>query len=247
MRGTVRTTGGSDRRIRVEIDGADRYEGYLPSSLVRKYTDGLNDAELTGLRRELALLDVRIKGLVETLAEGYEASPYGEIEDAVRELNVGDEAEVRKIAKIVWEFLPDGYIDKRSWARLRQLANAFDRASDKADEAKMQLTLGALFRAIRTGGMEENAWDDIVALMEVRRRIVSTEVDREMRSRRLMDVENVIGLLGALVKSLQESVTKYIPDRNMQEAIFYDAEQVYSRLLSTRFSVSDDAAAMARE
>ena len=238
--------GAGSGRVRIEGEGADRYAGYLPKSLLGKYQEGVDDLELTHMRQELALLDVRIKNLVQTISEEEEAADYTEIARAVRELGVyGSEAEVERTARIIMAFLPQDYVDRRSWARLRTIADAYDRALEKVDGQKQaDKLLGNLFRAIRTGSSSDVAWDEIVALMNVRRQLVATEVDREMRTRRLMDVEKVVQVLGVLVRSLQQSVVKYIPDRNVQEAIFYDAEKSYQKLLSDRFSISDDAEVM---
>lgn len=235
-------------RVRIEGEGADRYEGYLPKSLVGKYREGIDDLDILHMRQELALLDIRIKSLVETVAGEAEAASLEDIVRAVRDLHIYvDKNEVETVARVIYDFLPDSYVDRRSWARLRGMVSAYERALDTMNEGGAERALGSLFKAIRIGSEADVAWDEIVALMEMRRKLVATEVDREMRSRRLMDVEKVVNILGVLVRSLQESVTKYIPDRNVQEAIFYDAEKSYQRLLSDRFSLSDDTEVVAQE
>lgn len=55
---------------------AGRYSKYLPDRLIEKYTAARDDGELLALRDEVALIDVRMAGLIEQLSSGEHVSKW---------------------------------------------------------------------------------------------------------------------------------------------------------------------------
>src|SRR5688572_5110562 len=92
----------------VEPEETDRYLAYIPEHLREKYQEGLRDRKITVLHQDIALLDVRIKSLVQQLDENTLQSGdiALEITTVFPEINA---ALAMEIAELVWTYAPENF------------------------------------------------------------------------------------------------------------------------------------------
>lgn len=225
---------------RQDVQDNAAYLPYLPEHLRQRYLDGLEDAQLTHLRRQIALLDVRIKMLLETLdrqvltPEKLSLSVQEEFEELSPQL--ADE-----VADFLSTYLPDGFLDTRTFRSLERLVTKYEKAM--ADKRLIQAheALDQLFSAIRQGRRDGEIWKEIDAVMDSRRKLVEAEERRLAQTQRMMTEKQAVDILLAAIQSMQEAVMLYEPDRGVQELILSAARRAYESRLIGAIDLSADA------
>lgn len=215
-----------------ESDWDDKaYLRFLPPHLQERYRESLEDPQLTHLARQISLIDVRIKVLLENLDR--QILTVEEIEDDLRvDFPNLSEEDVHNIAKFTRAYLPETFIDHRTFRRLERIMDTMEKAQidgriRDADRAKRQL-----FSAIRDGRRDGDVWEDIQKSMDERRKLSETEERRIASNKQTLGLDQVVMLAGMLIKSLKESVLKYVTDTEVQQYILEDADRNYRKQLS---------------
>lgn len=215
------------------------YLRYLPPHLQERYRESLDDPELTHLVRQISLIDVRIKGLLENLDR--QVLTQEEVEADLREEmpHLADD-DIRLAAKVTMSYLPQGFIDHRTFQRFDRLVDKVNEAHldgrvRDADRAKRQL-----FDGIKSGRRDGDVWDNIERAMEQRRRLSEAEERRLTQNQQSMTLDKVVMIVGLTIEALKESVRKYVPDKELQSYILTDAEQTYTKQLGIRPTSSSD-------
>lgn len=214
-----------------ESDWDDKaYLRFLPPHLQERYRESLEDPQLTHLARQISLIDVRIKVLLENLDR--QILTVEEIEDDLRvDFPNLSEEDVHNIAKFTRAYLPETFIDHRTFRRLERIMDTMEKAQidgriRDADRAKRQL-----FSAIRDGRRDGDVWEDIQKSMDERRKLSETEERRIASNKQTLGLDQVVMLAGMLIKSLKESVLKYVTDTEVQQYILEDADRNYRKQL----------------
>lgn len=196
--------------------------------LADAYRASMEDLELLQLREEIALLDLRIAQLVETIeAETvYEDEVLDDIRSRFPNLSMQEQ---QALAEYVLAYLPANFVDYRTFGRLLSLVERYEEALlarriIQADEA-----LRLLFQSIRDGRRAGSIWEDIRDVMNDRRKLVETETKRMAMNEQLIPVDRVIVLLTETIESLKGAVQRYVPDKETQNFILAEAQRTYQR------------------
>lgn len=215
------------------------YLRYLPPHLQERYRESLDDPQLTHLVRQISLIDVRIKGLLENLDRQVLAQETIEADLREELPNLSDE-EIRTAAKVTMSYLPENFIDHRTFKRFARLIDKVEEAQidgriRDADRAKRQL-----FDGIRAGRRDGDVWDQIQDAMEQRRRLTEAEERRLAQTQQTVTLDKVVMILGVTIEALKESVRRYVSDKELQQYILEDANQQYTKQLGIRHHPSSN-------
>lgn len=217
-----------------EDDGLNTYVKYLPPHLQERFAESLEDAQLTNLRRQIALMEVRIKSSLENL----DRQPLDEAKIA-EELRVEfphlAQDDIVRMSEFIMGYLPETFIDHRTFRRLEQLIDKHEAAQldgrvRDADRAKRQL-----FQLIREGRREGDVWDQIKMAMEELRKLTAEEEKRVNQNQASLTLDKVVMILGMAIGVFKESVRKYVSDQQIQQYILEDADLHYKRQLGTGY------------
>lgn len=215
----------------IEPDFDDNaYYNYLPPHLRDRYKDSLDDPELTHLRRQIALMDVRIKILLENLDRQIlqKSQIVDDLQEKFPHLSAAD---ISDMADYTLSLLPETYIDHRTFKRLEGLIDRHEKAQldgriRDADRARKQL-----FESIRAGRRDGDVWEDIQNVMEQRRRLGEAEERRLSHNQEYLRLEQVVIVVRAIVSAFKDSTVKYVTDREIQQYILAEADRTYQKLL----------------
>lgn len=225
----------------VIVDGWDdkAYLKYLPPHLQERYLESIQDPHLTHLIKQISLIDVRIKSLLENLDR--QILTVEQVEDDLRaEFKHLKDDDTRKLAQFIMSYLPQGFIDHRTFKKFERIMqrmedSQLDGRIRDADRAKKQL-----FDGIRSGRRDGDVWDSIQEAMEQRRRLTEAEGRRITENQSSLTLDKVVMIVGLTIDALKESVRKYVPDREIQQYILEEAERTYQRQIGTGRTVSTD-------
>jgi hypothetical protein len=156
-----------------------RYSKFLPTRLAAHYERAAHDPERLALRHELAVVDVRIK-------------------DLLNRVDTGEAGGLWHHARAAWQTF------KHAQAQDRPLMQA--RAAVELD--------GLLDQAVG----DDAAWDDILQLIEQRRKLVESAAKRLVAMQQMMTKEQAMLWLGTLVAILK----RHIADRATLQKISLD-------------------------
>lgn len=213
--------------VRQELQQDAAYLNYLPLHLRERYTEGLHDAQLTHLRRQIALLDVRIKLLLEEL-DNKILTPDKIAEDIQEKFPKLDAEVVKEVAAYVNTLLPDGHIGTRTYRSLERLVSKYEIAMAGGRLIQADQALRQLFAAIRSGRRDDETWKEIETVMDSRRKLVEAEERRVVASQQTLTTDRVVALVSLAIYSLQEAVKRHEPDREVQTNILLEAERIYA-------------------
>lgn len=228
--------------MRVEVvDGWDdkAYLKYLPPHLQERYLESIQDPNLTHLIKQISLIDVRIKSLLENI--DHQILTVEQIEDELRaEFKHLKDDDTRKLAQFIMSYLPQGFIDHRTFKKFERIMQKMEDAQldgriRDADRAKKQL-----FDGIRSGRRDGDVWDTIKEAMEERRKLSEAEERRVAKNESSLTLDKVVMIVGLTIDALKESVRKYVPDREIQQYILEEAERTYQRQIGTGRTISTD-------
>lgn len=215
------------------------YLRFLPPHLQERYMEGLHDPQLTHLVRQISLMDVRIKILLENLDRQAltEEKVMLDLRDEFPDLS---EKNIKRIAQFVMAYLPETFVDHRTFRRFCLLLDRIESAQldgrvRDADRAKRQL-----YTAIREGRREGDVWDEIKNIMEERRKLSEVEEKRIAQNQQSLTLDKVVMLLGMTINALKESVRKYVPDQQVQQYILEEADRHYKRQIGSGYSSEAD-------
>lgn len=206
------------------------YLKYLPPHLQDRYRDSLSDPALTHLIKQIALMDVRIKMLLEMIDQ--QVLGKEEIADDLRlEFEHLDDRDALDLAGFIMGYLPTGFINPRTFKRLENLVDRFERAEDNGKTRDVEAAKKQLFQMIREGKRDGEVWDDVKATMEERRKLSEAEERRLNQQQHTLPLDRVVMLCGILIESFKGSVLKYVPEREIQQYILEDADLAYRKQL----------------
>lgn len=206
------------------------YLRFLPPHLQERYRESMQDPKLTHLIRQISLMDVRIKMLLENLDQQVLTTEQIE-EDLRANFRHLSQSDISSLAKFTRAYLPETFIDHRTFKRLERIMDTMESAQlngriRDADRAKKQL-----FDAIRGGRRDGDVWDSIKEAMEERRKLAEAEERRILSNKQSLSLDQVVMLAGMLIGSLKESVVKYVTDQEIQRYILEDADRNYRKQL----------------
>lgn len=222
----------------VEQDAA--YLPYLPEHLKQRYVEGLQDAELTHLRRQIALADVRVKILLETLDRQVLTTERMKT-DILTEFPDLEAAQAQKLAEYLQTFLPESYIDTRTFRSLERLMHKYETAMLDHRLIAAAEAIAQLASAIKHGRRDGEVWKEIDSVMDSRRKLVESEQRRVIQTQESLTVERAVKMIGAVIESLREAVIRYVPDRDLQITILGDAQHIYQTRLIGAVDIQPDA------
>jgi hypothetical protein len=154
-----------------------KYRGALPDFLTDRFDAILGDPEITSLDRAIALIDLRI-----------EATLQG--------LDIGDSA-------LLWQRIRAAADTLGKWV----LQDAVPASDDRMIlDAPQRDSLLELLRLINHGVNERAAWDEVVNLVERRRRLASAETRRRHLDREVYSRAQVLAWQEAINAAVQEHV-----------------------------------------
>lgn len=204
------------------------YLRYLPPHLQERYREGIEDPQLTHLVRQIALIDVRIKTLLETL-DHQEITREVVAEDLELEFDRLRKVDILNLSAYIMAYIPTGFINYRTFKRLSNIIDRLETAEREGRQKDVERAKKQLYEEIREGRKEGDVWEDIQNAMEQRRRLTEAEERRRQQNQQSLPLDRVVMLAGILIESLKESVQKYVPDREIQQYILRDADEIYRR------------------
>jgi len=216
-------------RRQLEDRRESKYKESLPEHLQERYEKGLTDPHLLHLKEEIGLMDIRIRMLVENLDR--QVLEEGEIKmDLLSEFPDLDPKMAESLAHRIRGWMPDQFVDYRTFKRLETLVDMYDKAILKREIRKADGSLKELFQVIREGRKSGDVWHEIGDITDQRRRLVDQEQKRLTQAAQLITVEKVVMLLDITIEALRGAVTKYVPDQEIRDYILVEAEEIYGEL-----------------
>lgn len=215
------------------------YSKFLPPHLQERYRQSIQDPHLTHLSRQISLMDIRITTLLQTL--DHQILTPQEIEDDLRIQfpHLGEE-DIRALALFVMSYLPDGYINHRTFKRLESLIDRYKKAELDGHIREANRYRNELFESIRSGRQEGDVWEKITDAMEERRKLGDAEERRIAQNQSSLRLEQVVLLMRLTINAFKESVNKYVEDREIQQYLLSDVERTYAQQLGLRDSSKTD-------
>lgn len=209
-----------------------KYQEHLPEHLQDRYEEGLNDPHLLHLKEEINLLDIRIKMLVENLDR--QVLSHEEIrDDLLSEFPGLSKKMAGDIAERVRSWMPEHFVDYRTFQRLETLVDKYDTAMLNRQIRKADGALRELHQTIRDGRKSGDVWHEISDITDQRRRLVDQEQKRLTQAAQLITVEKVVMLLDITIEALRGAVQKYVSDQEVRDYILVEAEEIYGELLGS--------------
>lgn len=229
------------KKLTGKIEG--KYTEYLPDHLQERFERGLNDEELMHLQQEIALLDVRITSLVESL-DRQVLSEEDILEDLIDTFPHMEEEDLEQFAKYMRDRMPENFVNHRTFKHLERLTEQYQNSINTGQVKKADQVLRTLFRLIYEGRRDGDVWDDIQNAMKQRRDLIKQEQDRQTKAAQLVTVDKVILLMEYTIAALREAVNKYVQDTEIRDFIFVEAETVYDGILTSGGSPQRNQIAM---
>jgi len=220
------------KRAQLADSRRSKYQEHLPEHLQDRYEQGLGDPHLLHLKEEINLLDIRIKMLVENL-DRQVLSEDRIKDDLLTEFPDLDKEMAGQIAARVRTWMPEHFVDYRTFKRLETLVDKYDNAMLNRQIRKADGALKELFYTIREGRKSGDVWHEIGDMTEQRRRLVDQEQRRLTQAAQLITIEKVVLLLEVTIEALRGAVTKYVWDQEIRDHILVEAEQIYGELLGS--------------
>lgn len=216
-----------DNDSKIVAPDANSYLPYLPEHLHAAFLESLNDVQLTSLRRQMALNEARVKQLLLNLDR--EVLSEMEIMQQLKAQFPGLKDDLYpKLTKFIQTFLPENFIDHRTFKRLEALVVKHESALADRRLRESDAALKTLFEQIRRGRSTGAIWDQIHESLEQQRRLAEAEERRLNATAQTMAMDKVVMLLGFTISALRDGVMKYVQDREQQEYILEHAERVYA-------------------
>lgn len=131
--GRCRMHGGNARRG-IDAPGfkTGRYSKYLPTRLLAKYEEALADPKLLEMRDELALIDTRLREVLEKLDSGESGQVWRQLVEARNDLIDGKIGALSTIIILIAR-------GAEEWARWDELFKVLDRRSRLAESERRRL------------------------------------------------------------------------------------------------------------
>ena len=111
------------------------------------------------------------------------------------------------------------------WQRLREAQREFTRARRSGATEEMRAALLAIDELIAQGASEASVWEDVLRLLDQRRRLVESERRRLVEMGQMITTERAMVLLGVVVATIRRHVT----DRAALAAISSDLRQLVAQ------------------
>jgi len=174
-----------------------RHVKNLPKRYLENYGAARSNPDYLKLQDEIALLDARLAELTGSIDEKASYTIFSELNKTVSAM-------------------------EKARAALLRSQNIKDeerciKASEKANMDFME-SISEIARLVKTGSKEWYIWQDITSLIESRRRLVETERKLLVDMQILVNTQDVMILLDALMESVRRNVT----DRNTRQSIQTD-------------------------
>lgn len=215
------------RDVTVVQEDANVYLKYLPPHLHSAYMEGLADPQITSLRRQIALNETRIKTLLLNLDQ--EVLDEAEIEAQLRtQFPKLDPSLYPRLAAFVASFLPENFIDHRTFKRLEVLVNKYETAMLHRRVRESDTVLKELFETIRKGRASGSIWEEISQSLEQQRKLAEAEEHRSNQMQQVMTLDKVVMLLGFTIQALKEAVSLYVQDTEIRGYILEHTERIYA-------------------
>lgn len=162
-----------------------RVSKHLPVRIQDRHEEMLKDEELLSLNQEIALIDVRIAEVLESL----------DTEDGTA-----------------------------MWRRLRVMTSAYKRHVDARRATQAADTLDRIFKAIKDGADEFSKWEQVLNLVDARRKTVESE------RKRLVEMNQMITTAQAMVmlQAILDSIRKHVPDKGVLKALSNDLTSIFN-------------------
>jgi hypothetical protein len=126
-----------------------RYSKFLPSRLVARYHESLNDPELTSLRSELALTDARLVDLLGRVHSGESGALWLKLQRAYRDFrrdqHAGNVVKMREAFAAMETHLEAAVVDTEAWAEIHEPIET--RRKLAATESQRLITLRQMITA----------------------------------------------------------------------------------------------------
>lgn len=222
------------------------YLRFLPDHLREIYQEGLQDKQLTHLRRQVALMEVRVKTLLRTL--DHQVMTPEKMSDHLRSdfPQLGTEM-ADQLGDYFSAFLPEGFIDSRTFRSLQRLVTKYESAMSEKRLIPASEALGQLFTAIEQGRRDGEIWKEIDGVMDSQRKLIEAEERRIVQTQSMMSAEQTAKFLFAVIQSIQDAVVLYVSEREVQELILAAAQRIYRSRLTGVVDLQPDADGLDRQ
>jgi hypothetical protein len=106
------------------------------------------------------------------------------------------------------------------WRAAQAAMAQFRRAQTQGDVEAMQRALGQVDRLLTQGDADYAAWDEVLALIEQRRKLVESEQKRVTMATEVLTVERAMTMLAQVVGIIE----RHVSDRGILQSIALDME-----------------------
>ena len=181
-----------------------KYVKSLPRRYFENYENALRDPNYLKLSNEIALLDSRLSELISQIDNKTSSTIFGELVSKVNKMEKAQAIIVRS----------QNIQDEDQRKLVQEKAN-IDFLESVADIARLS----------KSGAKEWYIWSDITDLIEKRRRLVETERRLLIDMQMLINTQDVMVLLDAVMESVRRNVT----NRNIRQSIQADFIRLTTR------------------
>lgn len=178
--------GGAPTGIAAHNYKTGKYSKVLPRRLIENYEIARSDPEYLKLQDEISLLDSRLLELTSSIDGKASSTIFDELSNTITRTEKAQSILVRS----------KNILDEEQRQRVREKAN-IDFLESVNDIARL----------VKSGAKEWHIWNDIAAVIEQRRRLVETERKLLVDMQMLINTQDVLVLLDALMESVRRNVT----------------------------------------
>lgn len=183
-----------------------RHSKYLPKNLLGKYKEAINDPDLLQLRDEIALMDTRLGEVLTQIEKGAKAlNQFEEIQAEYAGLLSAMQAIPMLREKLTGESGSNRLEINTQWRGPKKLKT--ERLDEKQAGAKILETMANLGNLISAGIDSKEAWEEVQALVEIRRKLVESERKWFIENQQIITAEKALLLIAAIADIIKSNVS----------------------------------------
>lgn len=128
--------------------------------------------------------------------------------------------EVNLLELRIYELIKENdYPVMKLWIELKKKFDAYKRARKRADVQSALEALTDFDGLLSKGVVSSYKWDEIMRLIETRRKMIDTHVKAQLAEQEMMSMEAVRELITIYGKKISDVIRLHVPDKILQEQL----------------------------
>ncbi len=143
---------------------------------------------------------------------------FEQIDSTPDSLTVDNEVDL--LALRIYELIKENdYPVLKLWVELKKKFDAYKRARKKGDVAAGLEALSEFDGLLSKGIVSSYKWDEIMRLIETRRKMIDTHTKSKLAEQEMMSMEAVRELITIYGKKISDVIRDKVPDKLLQESL----------------------------